>query len=418
MTFFSYALEKYNTMVFLKTFLSRASRRGALLALALLVASPTLRADDLQEAARLSRAGQSQQALEQINRFLAVKPHDMQARFMKGTILAELGNSKEAADIFLKLTQDYPELPEPYNNLAVLYAAQGQYDKARAALEQSLRTHPSYATAYENLSGIYAKLATQAYDKALQLDTAGTSSSSNKLALVHELVPVASRAAQPVAVAVASASATASDAAPVNGIDVTPAADKRTVVSGAGESGAAKEKTVVAAVKPAVPAASTPLAAPSSQQVVSPPQAVQAPHAAPQPRVAPSQVAASSPQAVPTQRAAPSPQSEVVETVRAWAAAWSKKDAKAYLAFYAKEFKTPRGEPRASWEQARRARITAPKSISVTILSPRVEVRGDSKASVRFRQSYRSDVFTGNSSKSLTLVKSDGRWLIMEESVN
>jgi tetratricopeptide (TPR) repeat protein len=64
-------------------------------------------------------------------------------------ILTEQGNSKEAIEIFTKLTQDYPELPEPYNNLAVIYASQGQYDKARAALEQSIRTHPSYATAYE-----------------------------------------------------------------------------------------------------------------------------------------------------------------------------------------------------------------------------------------------------------------------------
>jgi ketosteroid isomerase-like protein len=113
-----------------------------------------------------------------------------------------------------------------------------------------------------------------------------------------------------------------------------------------------------------------------------------------------------------------SPQSEVVETVLAWAAAWSKKDANAYLAFYAKQFKPPRGEPRAHWEKARRSRITAPKSISVTIQSPKVEVRGNASASVKFRQTYRSDVFSGNSTKVLTLVKTDGRWLITEESVN
>src|SRR2546425_9737176 len=83
--------------------------------------------------------------------------------------------------IFTKLTQDYPELPEPYNNLAVIYASQGQYEKARAALEQSIRTHPSYATAYENLGDVYAKLASQAYDKALQLD----SSNSGEIGRAH-----------------------------------------------------------------------------------------------------------------------------------------------------------------------------------------------------------------------------------------
>ncbi|MDA0225469.1 MAG: tetratricopeptide repeat protein, partial [Proteobacteria bacterium] len=142
---------------------------------------------NVQEASRLLKAGQREQALEQVNKVLAGKPRDAQARFLKGIILTEQGNTKEAVDLFLKLTQDYPDLPEPYNNLAVIYAAQGQYDKARAALEQSIRTHPSYATAHENLGDVYAKLASQAYDRALQLDSANAGA-QNKLALVRELV--------------------------------------------------------------------------------------------------------------------------------------------------------------------------------------------------------------------------------------
>src|SRR5690349_24517036 len=131
-------------------------RRVALAApfAALLLVSGNVRADDVQEAAKLLKAGQHQQALERVNKVLAAKPKDAQARFLKGLIYAEQGNAKEASEIFLKLTQDYPDLPEPYNNLAVLYAAQGHYEKARAALEQSIRTHPSYATAYENLGDV------------------------------------------------------------------------------------------------------------------------------------------------------------------------------------------------------------------------------------------------------------------------
>src|ERR671911_2582653 len=143
-------------------------------------------ADDLQDAAKHLKAGQHKQALERVNRLLAAKPRDPQARFLKGLIFTEQGNTKEAIDIFTKLTQDYPDLPEPYNNLAVIYAAQGQYEKARMALEQSIRTHPSYATAYENLGDVYAKLASQAYDKALAIDSAN-SGAKNKLALVREL---------------------------------------------------------------------------------------------------------------------------------------------------------------------------------------------------------------------------------------
>src|ERR687883_1335047 len=158
------------------------------------------RAGDLEDAQKALKAGEKQQALEKVNRALAANPRDAQARFLKGLIFTEQGKQQEAIDIFTKLTQDYPNLPEPYNNLAVIYASQGHYDKARAALEQSIRTHPSYATAYENLGDVYAKLASQAYGKALQLDGSNTAA-QNKLSLVRELVR--EPAAKPAAVAAA-----------------------------------------------------------------------------------------------------------------------------------------------------------------------------------------------------------------------
>jgi tetratricopeptide (TPR) repeat protein len=144
------------------------------------------RADELQDANKFLKAGQHREALTSVNKALAAKPRDPQARFLKAVILTEQGNTREAIDIFTRLTQDFPDLPEPYNNLAVIYASQGQYEKARVALEQSIRTHPSYATAYENLGDVYAKLASQAYDKALQLDKSNTGA-QNKLSLVREI---------------------------------------------------------------------------------------------------------------------------------------------------------------------------------------------------------------------------------------
>src|SRR5918996_4625147 len=182
--------------------LSLAARLGWI-AIALGCAAPAC-ADDVQEATKLLKAGEHKQALDLVNKALAAKPRDAQARFLKGIIYTEQGRSKDAIDIFTKLTQDYPELPEPYNNLAVIYASQGQYDKARAALEQSIRTHPSYATAYENLGDVYAKLASQAYGKALQLDASNTGA-QNKLSLVRELVR--EPAAKPAAVASAAPAA-------------------------------------------------------------------------------------------------------------------------------------------------------------------------------------------------------------------
>jgi len=163
-------------------------RGGVIVAFAFIVgAAAAARADDLQDAQQLFKSGHAQQALERVNRALAANPREPQARFLKGLIFTEQGKQQEALDIFAKLTQDYPNLPEPYNNLAVIYAGQGQYDKARAALEQSIRTHPSYATAYENLGDVYAKLASQAYGKALQLDSSNAGA-QNKLSLVRELV--------------------------------------------------------------------------------------------------------------------------------------------------------------------------------------------------------------------------------------
>src|ERR671923_1813793 len=164
-----------------------ALRGGVFLLLAFIFAAALAApADDVQDAQKLLKAGQREQALERVNRALAANPKDPQARFLKGLIFTEQGKQQDAIDIFAKLTQDYPSLPEPYNNLAVIYASQGHYEKARGALEQSIRTHPSYATAYENLGDVYAKLASQAYDKALQIDSSNAAA-KNKLSLVRDL---------------------------------------------------------------------------------------------------------------------------------------------------------------------------------------------------------------------------------------
>ena len=107
---------------------------------------------------------------------------------------------------------------------------------------------------------------------------------------------------------------------------------------------------------------------------------------------------------------------EVIDTVEAWAKAWSSRDVGAYLAFYAKDFKTPGGEPRAEWEKGRRQRITAPKSITVAVSSFKVSFAADSLSTVAFRQSYSSDVINSdNTTKTLVMAKVDGRWLIQQE---
>ena len=323
------------------------------------LAAAAVSADELQDINRMMRQGQLPQSLERVDKYLAGKPRDAQGRFLKGLILTEMNRAGDAIQVFQKLSEDYPELPEPYNNLAVLYASQGQYEKARAALESSIRTHPSYATAHENLGDIYAKLASQAYDKALQLDSSNTGAKT-KLSMIGELIGGGTRSAR---------------------------APTRTEPVKTAEAPAPIAAEAAKTVSPAKPAA--------------------------EPK------ATASKNAEPAAKSGVSNESEaVLEAVQGWAGAWSKKDVPGYLAHYAKDFKTPKGESRGDWEQGRKQRISAPKSIEVGVETPKVSIRGDNAASVSFRQIYRSDVIKATGTKTLDMVKSNGKWLIREERVN
>src|SRR4051812_12806029 len=317
--------------------------------------------DDFTEAGKLFRAGQQAQALERVDNFLKANPKDARGRFLKGLILTEQGKQADAIKTFTGLTEDYPELPEPYNNLAVLYASQGQYDKARTALEMSIRTHPSYATAHENLGDIYAKMASQAYDKALQLDKSNTAAQT-KLEMIKELFSSGSRASG------------------------KPAASATT-------------STIVAAAKPA-PAAPAP-----------PPVAVAPTSATPS-----APITASKPVEAPA-KPAPAAETEVLKSVNHWAKTWSDNDVAGYLACYAADFQTPGGEPRADWEASRKIRIAKPKKIDVRVESPKVKFADNNRVAVTFRQSYRSSNLKVASTKTLVLVKTGERWLIQQERV-
>jgi tetratricopeptide (TPR) repeat protein len=342
--------------------------------LSVLLVAPAF-ADDLADVAKLMRAGQHAQALSKADAFLGKKPRDAQMRFLKGVILTEQNKSSEAIAIFTKLTEDFPALPEPYNNLAVLYAAAGQYDKAAAALEAAIRTNPSYATAYENLGDVHAKLASQAYDKALQLD-AGNSTAKSKLTLVRSLVGNmnAPKTAEPALVAKAA----------------TPAP--------------------VATQKP--PVAPPPIAAASAPKPAA---------AAPAPKPAPAPVvAASKPKEPARHEPKPAPKADnerddVLAAVHGWAKAWSTQDVKDYLNYYGSDFRTPGGKARKAWEDERRSRIVGKGRISVQVESPQVTLNGNT-ATVKFRQIYLSDRLTANTRKTLVLEKRGGKWQIRQES--
>ena len=356
------------------------------LSCALFVASvqPTC-ADELQEINKLYKQGQPEKALERLEIYLTSRPKDAQGpkiaqgRFLKGLILAEQGKTADAVQTFTRLTEEYPELPEPYNNLAVLYASQGQYDKARRALEMAINTHPSYATAHENLGDIYAKLASQAYDKALQLDKSNVAAQT-KLALVKELF---------------SASGKANHAPPKTEMPKAPPTPTPAPAPAPAKSEPPKPAPVAAAAPPApVPAKPEPV----------------------KPAPAPAKPEQPKPQPAPAEQNDTDTEAAVLKTLHGWAKAWSGKNVSGYLAYYAKDFKTP-GESRASWEKTRKERVSRPKSIHVGVDSPRVTVSDASHASVTFKQTYKSDALQSSTQKTLVLVRVGDKWLIQQERI-
>ena len=278
------------------------------------------------------------QALQRLDAYVEANPDDdAEARFLKGLILAEQNDTDRAIEIFAALTKDYPGLPEPHNNLAVLYASQGQYVRARDALTVAINTHPTYATAHENLGDIYAKMAGIAYDKALELDS-NNEAAKSKLDLVRDLFSV--------------------------------------------------RRAETADTKPLVVTAPRP----SSVEA----------------RSAPPPASTSVAESVPTDPA-------VLETVQAWADAWSGKDAAAYLAFYADDYQPPRGMSRSRWEAQRRIRLNKPNFIEVEISQASVEMRGTDRAKISFVQDYRSDTYQDQVTKALQLSNNGGQWRIVEE---
>ena len=148
--------------------------------------APVLAASVAEEAQSLLNQGNAADALRKVETHLQANPQDAQARFVRGLALVRLNRTEQAIRVFADLTRDYPQLPEPYNNLAVLYAQQGDYERARDALEAALATHPSYATAHENLGDIYAALAGASYNRALMLDP-GNGALRRKMTLVGQL---------------------------------------------------------------------------------------------------------------------------------------------------------------------------------------------------------------------------------------
>jgi tetratricopeptide (TPR) repeat protein len=319
-------------------------------------------ADDYADVNQLIRAEKLNEAMVKADAYLVSKPRDPQMRFLKGVIQRISGKQTEAISTFTKLTEDFPELPEPYNNLAVLYAGQNQFEKARSALEMAIKTNPSYTTAHENLGDVYARLASQAYGSALQLGGANAAVPP-KLALIKEVF-------KPNLNSQSSAiGATALALAPPAPAKARPSIQATSAATPAMAPALAALGKVPSSVKPAVE--HKPISADPSS-------------------------------------------AEVKAAVIAWAKAWSAKDISGYLGAYTKDFASKGSGSHAAWVVERKKRILGKSSISVKIMNLTVSVNGN-KASAKFHQVYKANALTVKSRKTLSLVKSGSEWLITKE---
>ena len=132
---------------------------GLVLVAAMALTPGAARADALAEARALSLQGDAAAALRRVDAAMATDSRDVQLRFLRGVLLLDLQRDAEALAHFEQMSLEFPELPDPFNNLALLHARAQRLDEARAALETALRNDPGHRTARANLAQVYLMLA-------------------------------------------------------------------------------------------------------------------------------------------------------------------------------------------------------------------------------------------------------------------
>ncbi len=404
---------------------------------------------DLQD---LIQSGKYEEALQSAEAEIKAGNRDTAIRFYYAFAAAQLGLTDKAIAEFQQIARELPKAPEPRNNLAVLYAQKGEFDKARVELEAALATHPSYATAHRNLGEIYSAMAAEAYNRALARDEKRPAPAP-RLSLLNSLqAPVAAQiAAAPVVTA-----APPPKPEPKAGPEPEAASAPKTADTPAAESLAKLEPVLAPVAKPGPNKPAAP-STPVTTQPAPPPPALavnkvatpKAPAAAPAasapppskvtpaksaertaPALSPVKPAEAAPAAPVSASASLLPveaplspsgveqQARAVTTaVQTWAEAWSERNAEAYLAAYSAGFTPEGGVPRAEWAKVRRDRVTRPQRVAVRLIDLQVKLLDDDRAQARFLQFYSSDVVEDTVEKRLDLVREGGGWKIVREQV-
>ena len=328
-------------------------------ALFLFVNTPTVASDPYEAIIAAQQDGRYLQALQQADKILVSNKDDVQALLIKGNVHRLMGNEAEASYIFKQIIKQHPNMPEAYNNLAVMYAQSGKMALAIETLQQAFATSASYSTAYKNLRTLYSEMASSAYRDALNIEKPKAKENQINLTSLNQVesMPVVAVANEPVL-------------ALANTFSNNPAQQV------AQSDEAAQSQTQASAAVAASQAAK--------------------------------QVAKDVDSKADTQ-------TQVSEMVAAWSNAWSGQKTTDYLGFYHPEFQPTNQMSLSAWKTYRSKRIVRPKFINLEIVGLMVERRGDGEASAIFEQHYRSDTYADTVVKKLTLAKHQGKWKIMQE---
>ena len=221
--------------------------------------------ETFEQALSLASEKRYAEAREVLDPLLEREPGHPRARLLHGILRARSGRVSEAIDIFEVLRRDHPDMSEPYNNLAVLYAVDGRLDDARTTLLAALERRPD-AVVYANLGDVYTKLARRAYQQARELDPAGNAlpDAAADAAFPLAKTPTAASQAEP---AQAAMTAQKTDPEPQASMEKPPApamkpaaaqavSEPRNVAEESGESGTEqREPGTAAAVTPTLASA-------------------------------------------------------------------------------------------------------------------------------------------------------------------
>jgi tetratricopeptide (TPR) repeat protein len=252
---------------------------------------------------------------------LQQNPRHSQARFLTAYAYQMSAQTEQAIRLYQGLIEDNPQLPEPRNNLAMIYLAQGDYDRASQLLVEALNTHSSYAIAYDNLSQVYKGIASEAYRRAV-------SESSEPSRYTHKIELTA---------------ITELETAPAQ-LPATESAPEPTLVNFANQ------------------------------------------------------------------------ETRLIESVKAWAQAWSDKDFAAYTGFYTPQYRA-KFESHQQWLEQRRNRITRPGTINVEVSDIQIKWRSEDRAFIDFKQAFDSPRYSDRVKKRLGFNLIGSEWKITEERV-